>query len=313
MDEPRRTTLDIIMPFYGSFDHFREAVDSVRAQDDPDWRLVVIDDCYPDEEPGRWLTALEDPRIEYVRNPQNIGINANFQKSIDLARAEFVTIMGCDDRLLPGYVGLVKELAGSSTADIVHVGVRSIDDQGVAGKNLVDRTKDYYRPSFSGRLTLGGETLARSLMRGNWMYFPALAWRRETIAAHGFRPDLQVVQDLALTIDVILDGGSLVLDDTVAFEYRRHAASVSSWRAADGSRFEEEQTFFLTSADEFSRRGWTQAARAARRHFSSRLNAATRIPGALAARRGPELRVLFRYSIGLPVAAAPAVSGRAHS
>ena len=300
MSASGRTTLDIMMPFYGSADQFKEAVESVLAQEDRDWRLVVIDDCYPDTAPGDWLQGLGDTRIEYVRNTENLGINANFQKSVDLARAEWVTILGCDDRLLPGYVGLVRQLATGSSADIIQVGVHSIDDRGVVSKNLVDRTKDFYRPAFTGRLRLESEELARSLMRGNWMYFPALCWRRERIAAHGFRPNLHVVQDLALAVDVILDGGSLILESTVAFEYRRHAASVSSWRAADGSRFAEEQDFFHRVAGDFERRGWRKAARAARRHASSRLNALTRVPGALLGLRGAELSVLLRYSLGLP-------------
>ena len=40
------------MPFYGSFDHFREAVLSVLGQSDPLWRLTIVDDVYPELAPG---------------------------------------------------------------------------------------------------------------------------------------------------------------------------------------------------------------------------------------------------------------------
>ena len=102
--------LDIFMPFYGRFDHLREAVLSVLAQDDPDWRLVVVDDVYPDLEPGQWVQSLGDPRIEYLRNEVNLRPSRNYRKCVSLMESEFSTIMGCDDVMHPNYVRQVKSL-----------------------------------------------------------------------------------------------------------------------------------------------------------------------------------------------------------
>ena len=129
------------------------------------------------------------------------------------------------------------------------------------------------------------------------MYFPAIAWRRSAAARFGFRPGLDVAQDLALALDLAMDGGALVVDQAVEFEYRRHAGSVSSWRAVDGSRFLEEQSFFADVAQRFRAHGWHRAARAARWHLSSRLNALSRIPGALRSRQ-PGAAVLLRHAFG---------------
>jgi hypothetical protein len=82
------------------------------------------------------------------------------------------------------------------------------------------------------------------------------------------------------------------------FEYRRHASSVSSWRAAEGSRFVEEQLFFTALARELQERGWRAAERAARLHVSSRIHALTRIPRALAARQSTSVRLLLRHALG---------------
>jgi glycosyltransferase involved in cell wall biosynthesis len=294
-------TLDIMMPFYGRVDHFRVAVNSVLTQDDPDWRLVVIDDHYPDEDAGRWLLALGDPRIKYLRNPENRGINANFQASIDLAVNDWLVIFGCDDVMLPGYVERVKELAAAHPqATFIHPGTRVVDDEGRVSKPLVDRMKAVYRPRVRGSLELAGDRLAVSITRGNWMNFPAIAWKRSAVAPIGFRPNLSVVQDLALALDLAFAGGSLVVDDRVVFEYRRHASSVSSWRAAEGSRFVEEQAFFRQLATEFTARGWGTAARAAHWHVSSRINALTKIPDAFKARHPGSVRLLVRHALGLP-------------
>ena len=276
--------LDIMLPFYGREDHFREAVQSVLDQDDPRWRLVIIDDANPDPTPGEWARLITDPRVHYLRHAENLGINRTFQESLELSEAEWVVIFGCDDVMKTDYVGRVHHLASQHPdAGIIHPGVEIIDADGKPARTLVDAAKAYYRPGGEKPLVLSGEDLAVSITRGNWMNFPALAWHGPTARSIGFRPDYQVVQDLALALDVCRKGYPLVIDDQIVFQYRRHAGSVSSWRAVDGSRFEEERAFFRAEADAFTLQGWETAARAARTHLSSRINAATRVPSALRA------------------------------
>jgi hypothetical protein len=91
----------------------------------------------------------------------------------------------------------------------------------------------------------------------------------------GFREGLDVVQDLALMLDICTSGGSMLVIDERAFRYRRHAGSDSSIRALDGRRFAEERRFFLAEAECFAKLGWAKAARVARLHLSSRLHALT--------------------------------------
>jgi glycosyltransferase involved in cell wall biosynthesis len=79
-------TLEIMMPFYGRPDHFRIAVESVLAQTSRAWRLTVVDDVYPDLEPGKWVTGLKDKRITYVRNEKNLGPSLNFNRCLSSAK-----------------------------------------------------------------------------------------------------------------------------------------------------------------------------------------------------------------------------------
>lgn len=292
--------LDIMMPFYGRVDHFREAVESVIAQSDPDWRLVVIDDHYPDASAGDWLLGLGDARIEYVRHPANVGINRNFRESVERSRADLVVVFGCDDRMHPGYVGRMKQLAAEfPDASMLHPGVRIIDEDGAPTRTLVDSAKAYYRPRAHRPVRLAGEDLAVSVTRGNWMNFPAVAWRGPALRRTGFREGYEVVQDLALVLDLCVAGGSLVVDDVVAFDYRRHAGSVSSWKAADGSRFVEEARYFADLERRFRALGWRRATRAARWHVSSRINALTRLPSAVRSADRDGTRTLLGHALGI--------------
>ena len=291
--------LDIMMPFYGRFDHFREAVESVLAQTDRNWRLVVVDDVYPDLEPGIWLQGLGDDRITYVRNTENLRPSRNYNKCIGLMRSEFAVLMGCDDVMLPNYVARVKQLiAEHPDAAIVQPGVSVIDEHGARSAPLADRVKARYRFSGQGTRAYSAEPLATSLLRGNWTYFPSLVWRVEELRTRLFRTDLDVVQDLAMLLQITFGGGSLVLDDEVCFNYRRHSSSVSAVTGPDGSKFKQEATLFAEADAECSARGWYKAARAARLHLTSRLNALSEIPAAMRARNASGRKALLHHAFG---------------
>ncbi len=295
------TTVDVLMPYYGDVALMREAVTSVLAQTDGRWRLTVVDDRPvtggPDEVPD-WFAALGDERVRYLRNPENLGLTANFNRCIELVEHDLAVLMGCDDRMLPGYVGTVLGVhAEDPDAGIIQPGVRVIGSDGRPARTLVDEAKRrVYAPRVAGRLTMAGEDLAVSLLRGDWLYFPALAWRADALAAVRFRPDLRVIQDLALLMELVGRGERLVVDETVCFEYRRHDASESSATAFDGSRFTEAGAFFADTADRMAERGWPKAARVARRHLSSRIFALTMLPQAVRQRSG--VGALTRHVFG---------------
>lgn len=285
-----------MMPYYGDPTLLRASVESVLGQTDPDWRLVVIDDVYPDLEPGRWVASIQDPRVQYRRNAVNLGVNGNFQESIHSARADYVTVMGCDDIMLPNYVERMHAtFAAYPAASYVQPGVIVIDADGAPANPLPDRVKSYFRKQVVEDRMLSGETLAASLLKGNWTYFPSICWRREVAQSHGFQAELNVALDLALQLDIILDGGVLVYDAVESFMYRRHTASVSSWSANDGSRFGEERDVLRDAAARTRSVGWNRAARAANFHLSSRLNALSRMPSAVAARDRSGFTSLLRH------------------
>ncbi|NTV38363.1 MAG: glycosyltransferase [Demequinaceae bacterium] len=288
--------LNIIMPFWGDPVHLREAVDSVSRQEDPDWTLLILDDVYPDLAPGEWVKGLDDPRITYVRNEENLGPSRNYSKGVGLVDGEFVVVLGCDDRLLPGYVGRVKELIELfPEAGLVQPGVRVIDENGTVYRPLADKIKGWIGPKGPFPLAYEGESIAVSLLRGNWTYFPSLVWRR-SLVKEGFRADLNVVQDLAKILEIILSGGAVVVDDVPVFEYRRHSQSVSAKTAIDASKYAQELTLFTEIASQSRARGWRRAARASSWHTTSRLSALSVVPAALKAGRKDGARALLRHA-----------------
>lgn len=265
------TTIEFMLPFYGSRAYLLETVESVRAQTDPEWTLTILDDD-PDPRACDEVRALADRRIEVVRNPSRLGLHRNFQAAFDRARADYVVILGSDDRLMPNYLSTMRT-ATSSGAEMIHPGVRVIDADGAPHRPMADRMKQAMMPHPRTLRTYGGQPLMSSLMTGNWAYFPSVCWRTDAVRGRTL-VDHDIVVDLALMIDVLLDGGRMAIVPQVCFEYRRHSQSVSSLRATVGSRFDEEQTFLDKTACRLDAHGWHGAAFAARARVTSRLHSA---------------------------------------
>lgn len=291
------TTVDILMPYYGDVSLMRTAVRSVLAQDDPDWRLTVVDDG---TEPGvpEWFAEIGDDRVRYRRNEHNLGVTGNFNRCLDLAEHDLLTLLGSDDELLPNYVRTVRAAHHSAPdAAIIQPGVEVIDSAGRRVHPLVDEVKRWvYAPRVRGRRLFGGQDLAVSLLRGDWLYFPSLCWRTRALDGIRFRRDLRVIQDLALLLQLVARGERLLVDDTRCFRYRRHGTSESATTAVDGSRFAEAERYFAETAAAMRAHGWPRAAGVARRRISSRLFALTLLPGAIRRRAG--VGVLARHAFG---------------
>jgi len=292
--------IEIFIPFYGEPTYLRLAVESVLDQTDARWRLVILDDNPPDpsDKVSAWVDGLHDDRIIYRRNEQRLGVSGAFQRCADLATAPYVTILGCDDLLHPRYVEVV--LRGHEThrsAAAVQPRVTVIDADGSSVRPLGDRVKNLLEPRQGRAHVICGEELATSLLRGAWHYFPAICWSRDLLRQHGFRSEYESTLDLALLLELAMDGGAFVLLQETAFSYRRHASSASSVNARNVSRFAEEGAVFDEFAARCRDRGWRGAERAARWHLTSRIHALLHATASCRSGRGYVGRELTRFAL----------------
>lgn len=277
-------TLEIFVPFWGDPGLLYDTVESVRAQHNRDWRLVVIDDCYPDDSVPAYFAALDDDRVTYLRNETNLGITENYREAIRQASSEYITILGCDDLLHPDYLDVIlRTIAAVPDADVIQPGVQVIDEHGTVIRPLVDRVKlGMLAPrGGDGIAMLRGERMATSLIRGDWLYWPSLTFRTETLRHIDFRDGLPIIQDLALLMDIAFEGGTLAYNPSLCFSYRRHSGSASQKTLLDGRRFRDERTYYAQARRLATAQGWTRTARTARMRAMSRLHALAELPGIL--------------------------------
>lgn len=98
MTSPR---CSVILPTYNRVETLPRAVESVLAQDEPDFELIIVDDASTDGTQA-WLAAQTDPRIRVERLERNQGPSAARNRGIAMARAPALAFLDSDDLFLPG-------------------------------------------------------------------------------------------------------------------------------------------------------------------------------------------------------------------
>lgn len=110
--------LTIAIPTYNRSALLRECLDSVVSQHIEGVNIFISDNASTDETFAVSKAYLEKyPFIEYSRNNENIGPDANFLKCFKEASGKFVHLLSDDDILLPGAVSNIISLIDSN-ADI---------------------------------------------------------------------------------------------------------------------------------------------------------------------------------------------------
>ena len=270
-----RPTITVAIPYYSGRAYLAEAIASVQAQTERNWRLLVVDDAGP--EPADELVAsYGDERMTYVRNDVNRGLAGNWNECVRLARTELVTLLHADDRLRPGYVAAVLEAAESEPeVAALMTDVEIIGDDGRPSRSLPDWVKRRARRLPVDHV-LGGDRDLAGILSNNYVFCPTLCYRREIVGAEPFDEHWKMVMDLDLVAHLLLHGRELAALREPLYEYRRHRANATNALTASAVRFEEEIALYRELAVEAASQGWTRTAKAARRRRMVRAHLALR-------------------------------------
>jgi GT2 family glycosyltransferase len=265
--------LHVVVPAYGPSPYLAAALASVLAAADDGTDVTLLDDGSPDDGVAAAARSAGS-RVEYVRLPQNLGVAGAFQECVRRSRGTYTAIMGSDDLMEPWYVAELRALADRfDEPAMLTPTVVVIDESGATVRPPADRVKSWLAPHSDEPRLLAGDPAAATLLTGNWLYFPAMAWRTDVLRRHGFRQDMHTALDLDLELRILLEGGALAWSPRASFRYRRHGASASSQTAASGDRFDEERALYGWAASASSAQGWRRSRWAARLHATSRLHA----------------------------------------
>jgi glycosyltransferase involved in cell wall biosynthesis len=260
------------IPYYKGISFLENAIQSVINQDNPNWKMIVMDDR-GGEDAESLVKSFSDDRLTYVRNESTLGMSANWNKALSLVTTELVTILHADDELLPNYTDVVTALmVEHPEASAVHCRTVIINEHGDRTLSLPDLVKKIIRPRGKKNVVTSGEQGLWSLAKGQWIFCPTMCYRQSLIPAGKFSNDWMMVLDLELMSRILLEGGNIIGSPVVAYRYRRHSNNQTVKLTNSNKRFEEEIKLLDIISEQCSDRGWDRAAKSAHRKIVIRFH-----------------------------------------
>ena len=102
---PRGERLSIIIPTYNCANYLEETLLSVRRETEnvlEEAQILVIDDYSTKDDPKAVIDRIWPGRVEFFRQPQNVGPCANFNACLERAERDWIHMLHGDDFILPG-------------------------------------------------------------------------------------------------------------------------------------------------------------------------------------------------------------------
>lgn len=193
------TYFSIFLPVRNGWPYVQDCVESILAQTFPHFELHVLDNQSTDNTMP-WLKSLTDDRIRLHSSESSLSITDSWARVKSVPKREFMTLIGHDDTLDPGYLAAIKSLINRHPhANLYQTGARFINSEGktiracrrapqletaaeylfarlsferdIFGTGYVMRSADYDRlggiPGFE-RLFFADDALWLSLLRGSY-------------------------------------------------------------------------------------------------------------------------------------------------
>ena len=113
--------INVIIPAYNCTATLGRTLASLAAQTDPDFSVIIVDDCSTED----LLPIVEDYsnklRIKYIRKQKNQGCGMARQTGIDNATASHFTFLDADDILMPYAVEVFNQhIKANPATEYVH-------------------------------------------------------------------------------------------------------------------------------------------------------------------------------------------------
>ncbi len=217
--------VSVIMPNYNHAPYLKERMESILAQDYPEFEVIMLDDASSDESVSV-LSAYENhPKVKaFLRSQTNSGNPfVQWQRGLKEATGDYVWIAESDDMAEPTLLSRLVEAIESKHATLAFCHSRWIDGEG----NTIERSRD---PRWNRDFSMVGDTFVRRYLLGYCTICNASAvvFKREA----AMQVDMYQVQqftasgDRLFWIQMAMQGRVAYVADSLN-HFRQHTRKVS--------------------------------------------------------------------------------------
>lgn len=221
--------ISVLMSVYNGQDYLKAAIDSILTQTFEDFEFLIIDDCSTDDS-WKILSAYaeQDPRIQLVKNSENVGLTKSLNKGLRLIKGAYVARQDADDVSLPQRLKKQADvLDGEQNCVLVSCNLRPIDAQGAIIKDLACQSElvPWYL-LFYNRIAGHSQVMYR---------------RDSVLSLDGYDEHHRYSQDYELWCRLSTLGSFTILPDVLLLRHH-HTQSISASKAADQEALSLAQT-----------------------------------------------------------------------
>jgi glycosyltransferase involved in cell wall biosynthesis len=271
-DEMNQPLLHVMIPAYGKSPYLRQTLESAVKHLPLEVPVTVIED--PSNGSSIENLVKEFSRVQYVKNNERLGIGGNFNKSIELSTGVFTQICGSDDIFLDNPLkDFDKDKITHSNISAIGLDVEVINETGKIVKTIPDLVKRTLRPSLKKITIFQNDKIFSNLMLGDWLYFPAILWKTETLKQIKFDGNFHTAMDLDVFIRLLNSNQKIAFIKSKVLGYRRHSQSASSLYAKSTGRFDEEFLCHKNALEIARKKNWKTGAFLAQLALTVRLHA----------------------------------------
>lgn len=210
--------ISVVIPVYNAAAYLRHCVESVIAQTDENWELILVDDGSKDDSGALCdALAMQDKRIR-VFHQSNAGAAAARNRGADLAKGEYLAYVDADDYLSKDYLSYLRQLLTLGTARISCCGnvwttsreekFDNSDPEQVIILNCQEAGMSVIGPLGLQMLVPWGKLIPRDLM----LQFPF--------------PNGRKVEDEAALYKILYMGGGAIVGSRICYAYYQNEAGL---------------------------------------------------------------------------------------
>ena len=210
--------VSVVLPVWNGERYLKESIDSILAQDFPDFELIIVDDGSTDKTGEIIARFAGDPRVR-VHRQENQGLVAALNAGLELSRADLIARLDADDIALPRRLSLQLAYLHRNP-DVMAVG-SAVELMDADGRTLGIR-----------RYPTGKAMATRGLLDGCTLAHPAVMMRKAAVKEVGaYRACFRHAEDYDLWLRLTELGQVGNLPETL-IRYRIHAQSVTKKHSA---------------------------------------------------------------------------------
>ncbi|MBI1861410.1 MAG: glycosyltransferase, partial [Deltaproteobacteria bacterium] len=218
--------VSIIMNGFNGAKYLREAIQSLLDQTYENWELIVWDNQSKDDT-AEIAKSYSDPRIRYFYAPTHTALGPARAEALKEARGEWVGFLDVDDLFLPNK--LERQMAEAekrgNSVSLIYCRTLGFTDDG----------RQWEFPyKMKGQLLPEGKVIRDLLLRGNFMAFVSVLFRRSALmASGGLLSDFTFSMDNYLNVAIASEHDVCAVDEYLC-RYRVHGGSMTAKVALTG-------------------------------------------------------------------------------